>query len=74
MSVVNFEHSNKSLKKKLIEIIKEKRPIKSVLKYLSLSDIYNFIILNKEIYSKITGIEYNILNEYLLKEYKEAFY
>jgi len=73
MSVVNFEHSNKSLKEKLLEIIKEKHPIKSVLKYLSLPDVYNFIILNKEIYSKITGKENNILNEYLLKEYKGSF-
>ena len=73
MSVVNIDLSNKSPKNKLIEIIKKKRPIKSILKYLSLSDINNFILLNKEIYSIITGKEYNILNEYLLKEYKGSF-
>ena len=73
MSVVNIDHSNKSPKNKLIEIIKKKRPIKLILKYLPLSDINNFILLNKEIYSIITGKEYNILNEYLLKEYKGSF-
>ena len=73
MSVVNVEHSNKSPENKLIQIIKSKRPIKSIIKFLPLSDICKFIILNKEIYSIITGTEYNILNEYLLKEYKGSF-
>ena len=73
MSVVNVDHSRKSPKNKLIKIIKKKRPIKSILKYLPLSDIYNFTKLNKEIYSIITGKEYNILDEYLLKEYKGSF-
>ena len=73
MSVVNIDHLNKSPKNKLIKIIKKKRPIKSILKYLPLSDINNFIILNKEIYSIFTGKEYNIYNEYLLKEYKGSF-
>ena len=73
MSVVNVELSNNSPENKLMKIIKQKRPIKSILKYLPLSDVNNFNLLNKEIYSIITGEEYNILNEYLLKEYKGSF-
>ena len=73
MSVVNVELSNNSPENKLMDIIKQKRPIKSILKYLPLSDVNSFNLLNKEIYSIITGEEYNILNEYLLKEYKGSF-
>lgn len=64
---------NNSKKSKLIEIIEDKKAIKTILQFLSLSDIYNFIILNKKIYSLFTGSEYNIINKYLLKTYKGSF-